>query len=298
MAKETNRSFDWYEALIETYQSISQRVVDFAPQLIGAVLLLLVGWVLACILRLVARRLVQSLDVLFKTVSKHDGARRERLKQSYTLIIGQIVFWVVILFFLAASANLLGWNMFSGWMDSIVGFLPNLITGLLIILAGYLISAAVRSAVLSTGLPASGPLSNRSARAAQIAIIFCSVIIGVEQIGLNMSFLTSIVVVVTGILLAGGCLAFSLGATTLAANAIGAQYTRKNCKVGEHLKIGDAEGEILEIRQTCIILETKTGRIIVPAKLFQERISSLDTAEVEPSAPNEKTPNQEGESSE
>ena len=255
--------------------------------------MLLAGWGLACLLRLSTKKVVGGLDVLFKKVSKNDSARRERIKQSYTLIISQGVYWIVILFFIAASANMLGWNMFTGWMDRIVGFLPNLITGLLIILTGYLVSSAVRSAVLSATLAASGSQSNRAARAAQIAIVFFSVVIGVEQIGLNMSFLTSFVVVIVGILLAGACLAFSLGAKTMAANTIGAQYARKNCQIGESIKIDDIEGEILEIRQTCIILETKTGRAIIPAKLFQEKVSLFDSAPVESPASSTDSPKKE-----
>jgi hypothetical protein len=298
MNGEMDEGFSWHEAINETYGNISQQVIDYAPQLIGAILLLTIGWLLARVLRVSTRKVVEKLDVLFRKFSKNDAVKHAHLKQSYTRIISQGVYWIVILFFVTASANLLGWNMFTGWMDSIVGFLPDLITGLFIILVGYLISGIVRSAILSAGLNAGNFQINRIARGAQYAILLASVIIGAEQIGLDMQFLTTIIVVVIGVVLAGACLAFALGAKALAANAIGAQYTRKNCSIGDYLKLGDVEGEILEIRQTCIVLETKTGKAIIPAKLFNEQVSRLSVGEIEEPPPVKDAPSAQGDSGE
>ena len=68
-----------------------------------------------------------------------EGIHREKIQSSYASIISRIVFWVVMLFFLAVVANILGWDIFSGWLDSIVSFLPGLISGLIIMLGGFLL---------------------------------------------------------------------------------------------------------------------------------------------------------------
>jgi hypothetical protein len=298
MKEDIIESFSWNDAVNETYQNISQRFIDYAPQLIGAILLLIFGWLLARFLRLTTRKVVEKMDVLFRKIPKSNSTKYTHLKHSYTRIISQGVYWIVILFFLTASANLLGWNLFTGWMDSIVGFLPDLITGLFIIFVGYLISGGVRSAISNSRINTGNFQINRIALGAQFAIVITSVIIGAEQIGLNVHFLTSMIVVIIGIILAGACLAFALGAKMMAANAIGAQYTRKNCSIGDYMKIGEVEGEILEIRQTCIILETKTGRAIVPAKLFHEQVSLLSSVESESELSLKKNPSKEGDSNE
>ncbi len=279
MTDKTTKAFNWHVAIDETYQELSKQVIDYAPQLIGAIALIVIGWIVAHILRLSTRKIVQGFDALFNKASKNSDGKEDRIKHSYTFIAGQVVFWAVILFFIAASSNLLGWKMFAGWMDNIVSFLPSLITGLLIILIGYLASNAVHFGLITTaqnsGLPQIGIL----ARAAQIAILLSCIIIGVEQIGLNVNFLTNIIVVIIGILLAGAALAFSFGAQTMVANVLGAQHTRKHCNIGEYMKLAEFEGEILEITQTCIILDTNQGRTIIPAKLLQEQIAVFSSGE-------------------
>lgn len=273
MAEPTTQAFDWHAALNQTYNEFSQKLLDYTPQLLGAVALLLCGWALAIVLRLLTRKLVQGLNSVFRKVSKEDGAERNRIKESYSLIISGVVFWSVLIFFVAASANLLGWSMFSAWLDSIVGFLPSLVTGLLIILAGYLISNAARSAISSAAARSSIPRASSLPRIVQTIIIIATVIIGAEQMGLNVHFLTNIVVVTSGILLAGAALAFALGGQTLVANTLGARHINQHCQVGDQVIIGDRKGEIVEVSRTSIVLDTPEGKAVIPAKLFDEQVT-------------------------
>jgi len=272
-------TFNWRDAINETFEDAINAIISFAPELIGAIALLLIGWLVARILRFFTKKAVRGLDSIFRKVSKQNQTHTEQVKSSYTAIISQVVFWVVMLFFIAASANLLGWKMFSGWMDGVISFLPRVITGLLIILSGYLLSSVARSAILTAGSNRNISQTPSFARLTQVIIFFCAIVIGVEQIGLQMYFLTTALIVIIGILLAGACLAFGLGAQTLMANTIGAQSLRKHCHVGEFIKINGYEGEILEVRQTCLILETAEGRAIIPAKLFHEQVSLLSSLE-------------------
>ena len=52
-------------------------------------------------------------------------------------------------FFFAVGANILGWDLFSGWLDRVVSTLPGLVTGLLIILGGFLLSNLARAGISS-----------------------------------------------------------------------------------------------------------------------------------------------------
>jgi small-conductance mechanosensitive channel len=251
---------------------MSQQFVQYFPQLIGSAALLLVGFVVAKALALSAQKVIEGLDALFVRFAHADSMQHERIQHSYALIINRLVFWVVMVFFFAVGANILGWDLFSGWLDRIVSYLPGLVTGLLIILGGFLLSNLARAGIITAAHRANLEQGALMARSAQIVIIFSAIIIGVEQIGLNIGFLSTLSVVVIAILLAGASLAFSLGARDLVANVIGAQYTRKHCRVGDFLRIGAVEGEIVEVSQASIVVATADGRAVIPAKLFHEQV--------------------------
>ena len=278
MADSVTNSFNWQEAFRETFSQFSQQVINYAPQILGCLAILVLGWLIAKALSLSTRKLVGGLDILFTRVSRIGHLHGERIKTSYANIAGVAVFWVVMLFFVAVAANILGWAMFSGWMDSVVNYLPGLLTGLLIIMAGFLVANLAYTAILSATIGSGVTQSAAMSRAVQVVILFSAIIIGVEQIGLSVDFLSNFIVVISGTLLGGAALAFALGARNMVANIIGAQYTRKHCRVGEIMKIGDVEGEIIEVTQSSIVLDTGNGRAVIPAMMFQEQISLLSSA--------------------
>ncbi len=290
MGKDTV-PFDWGRSLSETYIELSRQVVEYAPKLLGALVLLILGYLVAIGLRAAARRFVTGLESLLNRVGKTTTAKQQRIQQSSANLIGNVVFWCVILFFIAASANTLGWRMFTGWLDSLIGYLPNLLTGLAIILAGYLFGSGARSAVLGAAPAAGVERPELLARSVQIIVLLTMTLIGIEQIGIQVGFLTTTLIVVIGVSLASAALAFGLGAKDLIANVIGAQYVRRHCRIGEIMCIDTCEGEVLEITQTSIVLDCTNGRAVVPAKLFQEQLSrfgpitATDKAHEEPDTP-------------
>ncbi len=271
-------SLDWQQSLAQTYEGFIGQLVAYAPRVAGAVALLIAGLIVSHLLRIASRKLVRGLDSLFQRAARVDGLHPEKLKVSYAVIISKIVFWTVMIFFVAATANMLGWQLLSSWMNSVIIYLPNLITGVLIILAGILLGSGARTGVVGVARSAGVEQGDMLARVVQVVIISTTVVIGIEQIGIDAHFLSDALVVVLGVLLAGGALAFGLGGKTLIANIIGAQYFRRHCSLGEQMQMGDVEGSVVEVTHTSIVLDTKSGRTVIPAKHFQEQISSFSAS--------------------
>lgn len=270
--------FKWKASLIETYEGFIRNMIEIMPQIVGALLLLLLGLFVANIMRILAHKAMNGFDVVLDKFGASTTATHLRgaPRKSNANIVSKIVFWSVLLFFITAASNVLGWALFAGWMDSVIRHLPNLIMGLAIILAGFVAGGSTREAVQGIALKSNMVNAEMLALSFQVVVVLTAVIIGVEQMGVNVGFLTMLIAIIAGIILAGACLAFGLGAQTLVANIIGAQFVKKHCQIGELLHIAGQEGTILEITQTAIVLETSKGRCIVPAKLFQREVSAVE----------------------
>lgn len=286
---ETFQAGDWRAALSETYYGFIQQIISHSPQLLSAFALLIIGLTIAWILKLVSKRLVEGLEGFYL-----QAAQRRRIKsalvRSYARLASNIVFWVVLVFFVAASANLLNWGFFTGVTVSILAYLPNAISGLIIIGIGVVFSGFAHSAVKSAAEKADIAQAELLSRIAQIAIILASTAIGAEQFGINLAFLTTLTIVVLGILLAGFSLAFGLGAKIHIANAIGASAAGKHYQIGQMISFANIEGQLLEITTTSLILDTDKGIALVPARLFQERISLNRLENTDPSTTPEGSP--------
>ena len=264
------------EAIQQTLDDVVRQIVDYAPEVIGAALTLLIGWIVAKTLSVSTRKLAQSLDSLAGRYWK-TGSPRSGFRHSYGVVISKFVFWAVMIFFLAVASNILGWGLFSGWMQQVFSYLPGIITGILIIIGGLILGNFARSAVMTAG--EKDTLHHRAfvGKLTQVVILFSAILIGVDQIGLNIGFLSNLVVTIVGILLAGASLAFGLGSRNLIANVIGSRYLQRHCETGDIVRIGGIEGEVIEIAQASVVIQTAEGKAVVPAGLFHEEVTLIQS---------------------
>ena len=73
----------------------------------------------------------------------------------------------------------------------------------------------------------------------------------------------------------GSALAFALGSRTAVANILALHYVAQSYKVGQRVRLGDLEGEIVEFKKTAVVVATADGLVLVPAQEFSERRSTL-----------------------
>jgi len=194
-------------------------------------------------------------------------------------VFGEIVFWTVILVSLTAATNVLGLQMFAGWLDRLISYLPKILSGVLIIFAGVVLANIARDSVLA----GFGRLTDSQrlflARAAQGATLTILVIVGVDQIGVDITVVVTAFAITLACLFGGLSIAFGLGARGYVSNLIGAHYLGRDYQEGERIRIGKIEGTILEITSVAVILETQDGRLTVPARIFSDEAVLLITRE-------------------
>lgn len=249
---------------------IGTRLLEYVPSALGATLILLAGWLVARLLRGLSVKLMGVLELLLHRVSRGRGAGAPPIPSASVEIVGNILFWVVIVFFAAAATQVLGLGVFTAWLKELVGYLPTLLAGALIILAGVLLSGLARDVTVAA-LPAL-PDAQRLlvGRVVQISILITGIAVGADQIGIQITFLVVLTAVVTSAIVGGVALAVSLGARSYVANLIGAHYLRQAFRVGQRVRIGSVEGTILELTAVSIVLDSGEGRVTVPAKVFND----------------------------
>ena len=268
-------TFNLHTSISQTYDSLAHKVVSILPELLGAIALVLIGWVVAIGVKVAVRKLIKGLDSILPPSLRLEWLRSSGLRFSYAALISRVAFWAVILFFVAAAANLIGWSLFTDWTRSLVRFLPQLITGMIIIFAGVLLGSGVKTVATRAAASAKLQKPELVGRVGQLAVVFTMTVIGIEQLGINVHFLTESLMVIVGVFLAGGALAFGLGARSLASNVIGAQNCRKVYRIGQEVSIGGVTGTVAQITSTTLILETPTGQAVIPASRFDDDISFI-----------------------
>ena len=133
------------------------QIFDYLPRLIGPAILLLIAWVVASSLRFLVRRLLSAARV-DERLGEQVGADEESAV-SLSDSLAEAVYWLVLLLFLPAVLGGLGLDGLlqpvQNLVDSLVGFLPNLIAAAVILGVGWLVAKIVQR-ILSSLLAAIG----------------------------------------------------------------------------------------------------------------------------------------------
>ena len=268
----------WNDALAGVLEQTIERLAFYLPNVLGAFLLLFVGWVVAHVLRATAVRLALLGERTLARFSSGRGASATLLPSASAKIFSSVVFWVVVLFFLTAATQVLGLDTFTSWLSRVVDYLPTVFVGVLIIIAGYLVSKLAREVAEAAAVSTGERQRALIGRVVQAGILVTAILVGAEQIGIKVTFLV-ILAAAVGISLVGAvALALSLGSREYVANLIGAHYLRQRYSIGQHVLVAGCEGRILEITETAVVLETVDGRSSVPAKVFNEQTIVLVTS--------------------
>ena len=236
--------------------------------------LLLVGWGVAQLLRIATRKIAEKTVLRLAHTSPMDTRVQQPLSYGAApTVASRIVFWVVLLFFVLAAAEVLELELISALLSGITAYIPRLLAGLLILFLG-LWFAEVTRAVLSRASNKVGiEQSDVLGRLGQVLVLLVVFSVAAGQIGIDNTLLVALVAIFFGVMLGAVALAFSFGAKTLIANLLAAQSIAQTYTTGDTIRIGDTEGRILRITRTSLILETQEGQVLIPAKRFSEQES-------------------------
>jgi small-conductance mechanosensitive channel len=259
------------EQLELTLSASVGKLIEHLPTLVAAALILLAGWLIARLIRSGTIRLIDLFNGLLEQGLPGQTQAVVHLPGSITRLIAGALYWITLFIFAVAALNTAGLTGFAAWLDSLVNFVPVIVTGGLVILVGYIFSVLVREVTLAAAHSARISEALVLSRLAQAITLVTAIVIGLELIGVDVTFLTTILGVSTAALLAGFALAFGLGARTLVSNLIAAHYLGTLVEPGQKIRIGDREGTVLELTATAIILDTADGRTSIPAKACQEQ---------------------------
>jgi len=253
-----------------TVQEVTASIVASLPSIAAALLLLLVGIFAARLVRSLTLKLLHLLNRFLEQVLSGRTRAVVFFSANITRLVASILYWIILFIFITAALDTAGLTGVSAWLERIVDFLPGIVTGGLIILLGYILAGLVRDVTLAAAHSAEFSEAVVISRLAQAITLVTALIIGLQQIGIDVSFLTTILGISSAALLFGFALAFGLGARTLVSNLIAAHHLRDILEPGQTIRIRDWEGTVLEVSPTAVILDTQEGRTTIPAKLYQE----------------------------
>lgn len=257
--------------------NILDHAVALGPRLVQLALVFGAHVVFAFLLRFVSFRLLKrSLRFLARRGGR---AVPEDQYETTARTVSHALFWLVILFGVTGAMEYLGLPVLSLWFEQINRVLPNWIAALFILLLAWIAGNFLRDAAYTSARSAGFAKPEWVGQYARMAVIAVGAILAISQAGLNIAFLTWLILVLVSTSLLGASLAFGLGAAPFVRSILAGHYLQKQYQVGDWVEIGERKGRIQRLLPHAVILDTEEGTVTVPAQLFQEQITLMPKPE-------------------
>jgi len=262
----------WILPLQESLYDSLDSIITFLPNILGALVLLMVGVILACLLSSAIRRILTfaNVDRLMDSWGISSLFQHLGIQKTGAHIIGTISFWFIFLLFLISAARTLELDVMTEALITVAYALPDIILATLIILLGLFGAGALRTLVTTTcdtvGLPA-------ARMAGHLAYALCATAAGImaaSKLGFDTSFLSSFLLILAAGLIATLALSVGLGARPAIRNVIGTYSVRHFVQVGQEVQIGDMKGTVLDLTSMVIVLDVDGKKIVIPASRLND----------------------------
>ncbi|MCQ3001204.1 mechanosensitive ion channel [Pseudomonas syringae] len=268
----------WTQSLVAAMTALWTKVAIFIPNLLGAVVVVLLGFVVAKLLETLLSKLLAKigLDRLMAGTGLTKLISRAGVQVPISTLIGKIVYWFVLLTFLVTAAGSLGLERVSATLDMLTGYLPKVFGAALVLMVGVLlaqlVNGLVRGGAEGVGLDYAAGLG----RVAQGLVIIISISVAISQLEVKTDLLNHVIVIVLITVGLAIALALGLGSRELAGQILAGIYVRELYQVGQEVRIGDVEGQIEEIGTVKTTLLTDDGELVSLSNrvLLEQRVSS------------------------
>jgi len=209
---------DWLDATKIALQDIWGDFIEFIPNLLGAIVVFLIGWIVAVAIgKLIAEILKRvQFNKIFETGDWKKALQKADIKVDASAFIGAIIKWVLLIVFLIVAIQILGFTQLRDFFNDVLSYLPNVVVAAFMFVVAVIIAdiveKVVRAAVEGSKMGYGGVVGVIVKWSIWISAIFAILL----QLGIAEALVTTIIQGIVALIVIAGGIAFGLGGKDVA----------------------------------------------------------------------------------
>jgi len=210
---------DWENLIADPIRQMLTRIMAYIPVLLGALIILIVGWIVAKAIRQIVDWLLKTIrfDALADKAGISEVLRKGELKITARQVVSSLVYWLIIIMVLVMVANALGLPKASDILSNLFAYVPKVIAALLVLVVAMFLASFVSGIVRIAAGNAKLPKPELLAGICRWVIIVFAVTISLAQLGIAPLLVTATFNIILGGIVLALALAFGLGGKDAAA---------------------------------------------------------------------------------
>ena len=223
-------------ASIQVAQSVQKALnglLGFIPNLIGFLIILVIGFLIARVVRALVTTLLQKAKLDHALHSGQSGQYVDKISPdaSPSALVGGVVFWLIFLFVLMAAIGALKIPSVTAFMNTVLNYLPNVIAAIIIFVIAGAIASAVAGAVAK--LMGDTPTGKVVATAVPVLIMGIALFMVLTELKIAPAIVQLTYIFLLGSVALGSALAFGLGGREVAGQMLASAYEKGQQSTGQ-----------------------------------------------------------------
>ena len=260
------KTFLFADSIINSLTAIAEQFLAGIPNLLKAIVIFIVGWIIARIVRKMLQKALEKIqiDKLGEKLNEIEIVSKANLEVKLSDVFAKVIYYFLMLFVLVAASDALGMPAVSQLVADIFNFIPNLIVALLVLILGLLLAEAIKklvvTALTSLSIPSAKMIGN-----VIFYFLFINILVSaLTQAKINTAFLSqNLTMLIGGVVLAFG-LGYGIASKDIIANFLTSFYFKDRVRIGEKITIDGVTGEVVEVSKSSFTLVNEEGQIIIP----------------------------------
>jgi hypothetical protein len=213
---------DWTGSIAVSLVDMWGGFIGFLPSLIGALVVLIIGLLVAAGLGALVERIISAvkLDSLLQKAGTERYFKKAGINLNAGKFFGKLTYWFILIAFFLATADILRFNALSSFLKSVLLYIPNVVVAALIMLAAVVVAGFLKKLVLASVKSAGfGGASFLSALAWWAVVIF-GLLAALTQLGIAVTIINTLVTGFVAMIALAGGIAFGIGGKEYAADLL------------------------------------------------------------------------------
>lgn len=274
-----------FQVVIDSLTKIGTDIINFIPSLINGLIILVVGFLVASIVRWIMRTILRRLrfDPLVERTGLTGSLRGLGVKTPMSTIVAQTIFTLLLLSFMITATRLMGLEAVAILLERLLLFLPNIIAALIVFLLGGIVAKFMGDLITAAATGSGMSYGRRVGKLVQHLISLFVVVLALDVLGVDTSILvTALTISIAAFGLALG-LALGLGTRGVVQHVLAGYYLRQRFAVGQPIAVAQVNGEVSGIGGVNTVVATTDGAVVLPNTLLLESV--VQTSRATPNAP-------------
>jgi len=210
--------------IADSLQRALNSLIGFIPNLIGFLVILFIGYVIARLIKLAVTKLLEKVGLDRALAGSPAGSYVERASPgaSPSRLVGVIAFWFIFIYAIAAAVGALKIPALTNFMGNVQNYLPNVIAAVLILVIGVALAGA--AGALVDRLMGDSSFGRMARTITPTLILSIVVFMVLNQLKIAPAIVTVTYIALIGMLAVSGALAFGLGGREIAADMMRDAY--------------------------------------------------------------------------